>query len=151
MIWQHILYDICYFKFDKLCSIIQSDCSESLSNSVYMSVRSSWFRVLPRSTVILLIFCLPDVSITSRDAKVPNYKSIIYFFRFYQWSPDIYWHLVIGHKHINVISQNWLLYHFAMPLCIHDHFLCSEFCSIGNQYNYSSFTLRSVNVVYLSL
>lgn len=96
-----------------------------------------------------MYFCLPDVSITSRDAKVPNYKSIIYFFRFYQWLPDIYWHLVIGHKHINVISQNWLLYHFAMPLCIHDHFLCSEFFSIGNQYNYSSFTLRSVNVVYL--
>ena len=147
------LYDFYSFKFVKVYFMAQnvvylSECSmwaweECALCCFWMkkSMRCPLYPVIWWCCWVQLypywFFCLLDQSISNRVVEVSNHNSGFIFFslQFYQFLPHVFWHSVVRCIHVKdyyVFLENWLLYHYVIPLFIPDNLLCSEVCSIWN-------------------
>ena len=109
-----------------------------LENNLYSAIgglinQSSWLMVLLSSTVLLLIFCLMDLSISDRQLlKFPSIivnssispRSSIRFFL------HVFWHSADWNVHIKdcyVLLEKLPLYYYIIPLFIHMILLVLKF------------------------
>lgn len=163
MFWEQTLHDFCYFKFIKVCFMVQNVVCLSVSSmlaweecifwcfwgSLQMSTTSSWLLVLLEVNYTLTFFdcCIsPLKSLTIiMDSSILLYKINCFCFTY---SDTLVRCILV--KDCYVFLEYCLLYHYIMSLFITDNFSYMEVCSVWSYYNYPQILFNNCNLYFFT-